>query len=430
LTRRWAAPPLIVGAVAAALLLVAAAPAPAASPDRDRACGWILEPTADPENILFPEIQTRYLGAVVTSPPGGYVEITGQFPHGRYMSLQTYTTTLQSISTIRDEQIVPDPGSRNPFVPGANRNVRNRSYTVRLVHGQVPAGGPAPNTIYDTNASGQTGFGLAYSLYLPDRNEKPFGGVPPPALAIVTASGQRIPLPTCPDPLTDVGLTQVLAGAGLADLELPPAGLLATRVPVWHRYVNAPSTYATGLTDGNVVPPQLADRLTSIAGRLPSGLGENSDNKYVYAYLSREFGSVAMIHVKVPTTPHTFDGESRMGAGQLRYWSLCSGNRLTIAYGCQVDEQLRLDRRRYATIAVSTAADRPANASRRCGIEWIPWGPDPKGIVAIRNMLPSPSFHHAIQNSTPGTERETMGPYYPRVTYFATPGDVERHYGC
>jgi hypothetical protein len=410
--------------------LVPAGGAAAADPARDRSCGWILEPTADRENVLFPEIQTRYLGAIVAAPPGGYVEITGQFPHGRYMSLQTYTTTLQSISTVRDDQIVPDKGSRNPFLPGANRNAARRSYTVRIVHGTAPADGGPPNTLYDTRADGQSGRGLAYRLYLPDRDKRPFGGVPPPSLAIVTASGQRIELPTCPDPLTDVGLTQSLGDLGLSGLQLPPAGTLAKRPTVWHRYVNAPSTYATGFTDNEQVSPQLADSIQNVTAKLPSGLGENSDNKYVYAYLSREFGNVAVIHVKVPTTPRTYGGERRMGRGQLRYWSLCSGNRLTFTYGCQVDEQLALDRRRYATIAMSTAADRPANAERRCGIGWLPWGPDLKGILAIRNMLPADSFHHAIQNSEPGTERQTMGPYYPHVRYYASAEQVEQRYSC
>src|SRR5262245_19033568 len=105
----------------------------------DRACSWLVEPTYDRENILFPEVTTRYLAAIIPAPPGGgYVEVTGKFPHARYMSLQTYTTTLQTISVLHDEQIAPDEGSTNPYKPGADRTTENRSYTVKVFDEQAP----------------------------------------------------------------------------------------------------------------------------------------------------------------------------------------------------------------------------------------------------------------------------------------------------
>src|SRR5437879_716955 len=102
----------------------------AADPARARSCGWIVEPSADRENILFPDTATRYLGAAIPEPPGGWIELTGQFPHARYMSLQTYSLSLQTASNLHDDQIDPDPGSINPFRVGADRNATNRSYTV------------------------------------------------------------------------------------------------------------------------------------------------------------------------------------------------------------------------------------------------------------------------------------------------------------
>jgi hypothetical protein len=44
-------------------------------------------------------------------------------------------------------------------------------------------------------------------------------------------------------------------------------------------------------------------------------------------------------------------------------------------------------------------------------------------------MLPSPSFHHAIQDTTtPGDERAVLGPYYP-VGHYTTAAVFERR-GC
>src|SRR5690348_3565982 len=122
--------------------------ASASDPSRDRSCGWILEPSADRENILFPDLATRYLGAAIPVPLGGAIELKGQFPHARYMSLQTYSTTLQTATNLRDDQINPDPGSTNPFRVGADRNAAKRDYTVRIVGGKPPAD-PPPNTLYN-----------------------------------------------------------------------------------------------------------------------------------------------------------------------------------------------------------------------------------------------------------------------------------------
>lgn len=426
---------LALGCVSACLLVVwlALAPRPAGAagdPTRARSCGWILEPTADRENILFPDTNTRYLGALVPVPPGGYIEIDGQYPHARYMSLQAYSTLLQTTTDLRDTQIVPDPGSTNPFLPGADRNAAHRRYTVKIMSGRPPANPPA-NTLYDTSPDGtKSGSAFAYRVYLPDRDAGPFGGVPAPSITLVLAGGIRIALPTCPDLLTDAGATQALAGLGLADYGLPPLGLLATKTPHWTKYVNAPTSYLNGLIDNQYTPAQLQGLLDGVTDLLPSGLGENADNKYVYSYLSQEFGQVVAFRAKLPSTPHTYDGEATMGSGQLRYWSMCTGTQLTQTLGCTVDEQTPVDSRGYFTVAISTAADRPADATSQCGVAWLPWGPIPKGIVLMRNMLPSPGFAQAIQNASVGTEQQTMGAYYPTGTYYATPSSFDAAVGC
>jgi hypothetical protein len=49
------------------------------------------------------------------------------------------------------------------------------------------------------------------------------------------------------------------------------------------------------------------------------------------------------------------------------------------------------------------------------------------GWFQIRDMLPSRSFRHAIQRtSTPGDERDVMGPYLPRLRYYASATEFAR----
>ena len=127
-------------ALAAVLLTpLASAPAIASDPARDRSCGWILEPSADRENILFPDFATRYLGAAVPIPPGASIELTGQFPHARYMSFNLYNPRLEPLDALADVEIVPNAGSSQPFAVGANRQAEPRDYHVRVVAGMPPA---------------------------------------------------------------------------------------------------------------------------------------------------------------------------------------------------------------------------------------------------------------------------------------------------
>lgn len=413
---------------------VLTAPVGATDTSTIRSCGWILEPSADRENILFPDTATRYLAAAIPTPPNGWVELRGQFPHARYMSLQTYSLTLQTATNLHDVDIVPDAGSTNPFVTGADRNAAQRNYTVRILQGRQPASNVPPNTLYTNDASGsKNGISFAYRIYLPDHGTGNFGGVPAPQITIVLNNGAvRIPLPTCPSLLPDdTFLTTTLAGLGLPNLHLPPVGLLAPKVPVWRKYVNAPTTYATDVTENQYTYNSLSPLIEKYTAKLPAGLGENADNKYVYAYLSREWGAVALLRGRLPVTPKTFDGESTMSApGQLRYWSLCTANRSTQTYACVNDENVAVDANGYFTIAISTAAQRPANATAACGISWLPWGIDLKGVAYMRNMMASPDFPHAIQNATYGTEKQTLGAYYPVGTYYKTTAAFEQQVGC
>jgi hypothetical protein len=420
---------------AAAPLILAAWLLPAAAyaqQSTDKGCAWLVEPTADRENILYPEITTRYLAALIPAlPGGGYVEISGQYPHARYMSLQTYSTTLQSIGNLHDTQIQPDAGSANPFLPGADRTAAARSYTVRVLFEQAPASNVPDNTLYYVGAdAAHAGATLVYRIYLPDSGLQPFGGVPAPTLTEVLPGGARLAIPTCPDPVPDTTfLTQELAAAGLSDYPLPTTGLFGQPVPAWHKYQNAAASEVEVLTDNQILGA-LTPSLAALAAQLPAGFGENADNKYVYSLVSHDYGNVVMFRARLPATPKTYDGEATMGTGQMRFWSMCTGDLATQAYDCVVDKDMPLDGNGMYTLAVSTAADRPANARSDCGIAWLPWGPLVQAGVIMRNMLPDASFPNSVQAATPGTEQQTLGAYYPVGTYYASARDFEKAVGC
>ena len=104
-----------------------------------------------------------------------------------------------------------------------------------------------------------------------------------------------------------------------------------------------------------------------------------------------------------------------MGDGQVRYWSLCENERYSERYiDCAYDEEIPLSREGRFTVVLSAPSQRPANARTSCGVVWLRWGPQSEAFLALRHMLPSPDFAHALQRvERPGDEERVVGEYLP-----------------
>jgi hypothetical protein len=426
----------------AAAALLGSAAATAQSSSSPSSCGWAVEISGDQVNAAFPDEAARYWVADLPIPPGFHVEVHGRFPHARYISFITYDPATRAIDGIHDTEIAPDRGSTNPFVAGASRTAPRRSYTVYVLGATLPARGRAQNTVYTDNGAPlpqtktsqptQTAT-LIYRVYEADDGLDITGAVGLPELELVSDDGtHRRPLPGCPDhslPSTQQ-VTDGLAGAGMGagNDSVPSAELGGQDPPVWLRYTNAVDGVANGALNnprtGALWPP--AQQATNM---LPSGgFYENIDNAYMTAFDTSSYGDVLVFHGRAPTTPRTYlRSDTRMGRGQLRYWSMCSNTTATQYLACVKDDTVTLDSGGYYTIVISTAANRPATARPGCGIAWLPKGPLPSAPIILRNMLPDPKFKHAIQDvPAQGREQATLGPYYPLGYYFDHAADFDR----
>jgi hypothetical protein len=195
------------------------------------------------------------------------------------------------------------------------------------------------------------------------------------------------------------------------------------------RFTNTANGVATGGLDNEVTGTSLYPPIAGATNALPpGGFFDNVNVAYVATFYSGGFGPVVAFTAQAPTTPRTLAGQHRMGSGQVRYWSVCTNNGATLVYGCAHDDEVPLHRRQYR-IVISTAANRPSNATASCGVTWLPAGPTPQTVVILRNMLPDPGFSGAIQNARQGTEQQTMGAYYPVGRYYPTVSAFEQT-GC
>ncbi len=106
-------------------------------------------------------------------------------------------------------------------------------------------------------------------------------------------------------------------------------------------------------------------------------------------------------------------------------------------YANDVDHLISVNKNGFYTIAISRAEDRPRNATKECGMAWLPMADDGDGmfdeditIIQFRHMLPSDDFKHAIQKVMMQDQLETvMGPYMPKAKYLM-PNQVETFFPC
>ena len=425
-------------------------------------CGWAFRLSGDQVNAAFPDQAARYWVAQLPIPPGGQIELNGQFPHARYISFITYDPASRAIDGLHDTDIAPDSGSTNPFLAGADRTATNRSYTVHVVNGAPPANRPRDtNTVYTDNGEAapntktsrptQTAT-LIYRVYEADQGLDITGGVGLPKITLVSDDGSLQPLPDCPS--HDLPSTQPItdgfagSGSGPGNDSIPSVELGGQDPPVWIRYTNAADGVANAVLNnprtGAAWPA--AQQTTNM---LPSGgFYENVDNAYMTTFDTASYGDALVFHGKAPITPQTFDpSDTTMGGNcpistttglpvcQLRYWSMCSNMSTTQYLGCVKDDDVALDSRGFYTIVISTPANRPkifagtptTGPAKACGIEWLPKGPLPSAPIILRNMLPGASFAEAIQNVAPGsnTEQQVLGDYYPNGYYFGHAADFD-----
>jgi hypothetical protein len=150
-----------------------------------------------------------------------------------------------------------------------------------------------------------------------------------------------------------------------------------------------------------------------------AGFFGNEQNAYLSAGINRANGPLVVIRAKAPAFPDTSKGVWPSARDQVRYWSICQNSDSTRVNACSADHRTAVDKRGYFVFVVSDPAQRPANATAKNGVTWIPWGAgDASALLLYRNMAPARSFRQAIQQIDKGEDpQHVMGVYYPEAHY-------------
>ncbi|MEH6578966.1 MAG: hypothetical protein V7731_18035 [Amphritea sp.] len=403
-----------------------------------------------------PDTWVSYLPAKFKLPAGATLVIKGQYAHNRYMGIDTYAGAFP-IAATDGVNIEPDPGSTNTYRPGADREAKDRDWTLRIVD-QVRPDNPEANTLYVKSPNPNLSIykqstELRFRSYFPDRGQDVLGGVELPRLhRLEFANGttlndeedicQRINLNNTEGELTETALPKEAWNAMVAQAP-NPARAPAQETPLWERYFNAPySLFGIFLLPGG------EETRARIPAKGAAGGGGSMAgtvaNAYVATYLSHETAEreVAVSYIKLPNTPKTYDAEKRLesnGPLQAQYWSICT-NVDPVGYGltedgfptgvrqgmCHNDQTVVINEERYTRIVHSMPDKRPSNATNACGWSWLSSGQvdnlgRPVTQVLMRpNLSPEADFAQSSSNVIkPGTEAEVMGPYLPVTKYMS-----------
>ncbi|WP_327144452.1 hypothetical protein [Nocardia sp. NBC_01327] len=181
---------------------------------------------ADPLfNVAYPDAGTAYWAAYLRRPEGSKLDLNGTFPHSRYSSLISYDKLGAVLDGVADYQMTPAPGSTNPFVVGARRDVPNEQRAFTLSVDQAANYDPATNqqlfptrdprnnepqrnSLYTGTATqlGQADLGtetgsdgktyqldlMLYRVYIPDKDTDLTGGVGLPKPSLTLADGTKL----------------------------------------------------------------------------------------------------------------------------------------------------------------------------------------------------------------------------------------------
>jgi hypothetical protein len=330
----------------------------------------------------------------VPAPPGflavergGWVELHGEYPFARYFAFHPNDVETNNLDTLRDVELEPDPGSRNPWREAVPEGA-GRRYTARIVFDAAPAE-PEPNTMYVGERAGG-GFNptlfLLYRIYGADQGSLPpnSAGAPLPAVTIHDADGSVRahheacdPYPPGMEPAVD-----------------------ETRFPVFpvpdYRAATRPGALDTESNWG-----------------MPVDLLANADVLYLTSTWGKQHGSVFAVRFGVPLFAADVD---------FRMFSLCTYNFWHgEALDCRMDETLAVDSEGRHVVVVSDRADRPANARPDQGVTWMDGGPFLDGQLTWRFVHRESEFLRALAPALRGeAAAPAMAPWVPERTFCET----------
>jgi hypothetical protein len=326
-------------------------------------------------------------------PTGGRVVFRGEYPRARYFAFHPNDFDTNTFPTLVDVDLEPDPGSANPY-RGPVPEGAGRRYTAQLVFTPPPKD-PEPNTTYVGLKRDGTPNPAVFNILRSSGSE--LGALPPnscgvllPSVSVYDAAGNQTahfdgcePYPPGTDPPVET--------THFAPLPIPD-----------HRGLLRPGRFNVKSNWG-----------------LPYDLLASEDILYLGTPYSRRWGELLVLRSKAFSTPHTPAEPVYTSGRQIRGFTVTNYNFWAgVANTSLVDHEIPRDAEGYMTLVVSTAENRPRNATRENRVTWIDWGPYLDGQLTFRFLLRrDPLLLQLRRAIETGDVSQEIAAYVPRAAH-------------
>lgn len=402
-------------------------------------CFWGPSTDANAVNVLYPDKFAIYWVTSFNIPAGGEVILKGQYPLARYMSFNAYDPIVRPIDAVADAEILPDEGSVNTSLEGADRFADDRSYTLRIIAAVPPENleDREANTLYSFQGQGDARAPsnqalVIYRVYIPDEGGDKTGGVGLPRVVLKQANGSEVSGSEGCEAAEQFDVPPAAADALAASDPAPVGGNTAVfDPPQWLKFFNLQSSQMNRF---NATPAGDVIRPTALNPQnAGGGFASNIHNAYIYAVGKANAitnKEIMVFAAKFPKTPTTLQGDAVMGGGDMRYWSVCSNDRDSQRFiDCIYDEitvpmsnadgtLIDNDPEQWRLFVVAPGGKIPNNATEDNGVNLLAWGVAADTLIIMRNMLSENDFQGAVQ-FVPGAagscEASSMQQQFPYV---------------
>lgn len=367
---------------------------------------WIHQPSNS--LLMLGDFNANYYVFPYEVDPDTEIVIKGQFPYSRYMSFTLSGQIDTVIATAPDRALIPDPGSTNPFLPGADWNAENRNYTIRIRSTAPPQG--------SEHFVPEAGNNTFYAGTLKDGTPNRFGLI-----------GFRIYVPSIGyDKTGGVGLPKITYCAARKDFINKSISLTIDKITQAENLLNQVNVFnkETSFQRCSDMVERNCDltwsRISAIATRI---LQPDLNTVYVISdQIKRDLGKLLFIRWKAPTFPDTYHNIGILGNEEMRYWSMSFITRVgLLGLYTLSDFQTIIDRKGYVNLVISFGAPRPSTVTPENGFSWIDASKLPLVPLTLfyRNNQVSQGFPYTAKNVPEGqiVPPEVMGEYYPCGKY-------------
>lgn len=344
------------------------------------------------------------------SDPETEIVIKGRYPYARYFSFNVSGVFSLKVGSAVDHEIIPDPGSTNPFLPGANWDAKNRNYTLKIRFTAPPEGsnhfvpGAGNNIIYAgtlENGEPNTHGIFTLRIYVPSIGYDKTGGV---GLPLITYCSTR-------------------KDKGHAGFQNTSQHNNNKQNYKYFEYYNNFNNFASSYIRNN---DKLANNHScdlTWSRLLPTLDQPEANTVYtISSQIDRDPCQLLFIRWKSPTFPDTYHNIGIAGDEDMRYWSMSFVTPIgLLAFYTISDYQTIIDKMGYVNLVISFGAPRPSGVTPENGFTWVDASHLPLVplFLIYRNNQISPNFPYTAKNVLKNeiVSPQEMGEYYPCGKY-------------